>query len=69
MPGWTPDQEAEWQLMVAGRPPKPRGDQTPEQALNLAVDSFRYACSLDVDPPAREAVEARMRAEFGTGRW
>lgn len=49
----------------AGTPPKASGDQTPEQAFNMAVDGFRGDCHFDgVEPPSESAVAQRMRTEF-----
>ena len=56
----TPDQRALWTDLGMNEPPRPSGEQTPAQAINLAVDSFRFLCRLDGLPvPA----EAEVRAE------
>lgn len=62
---WTDDQNNIWDVCRKGNPPRISGDQTPQQAVNLAVDGFINVCHFDgVEPPSREAVEARMREEF-----
>jgi hypothetical protein len=49
----TPKQRELWQTMGMDAI-RSEGAQTPEQAENLAVDSFLCACSLsDVEPPRR----------------
>jgi hypothetical protein len=41
----------------------PSGEQTPTQARNFAVDSFRYACDFDgIGAPSVKAVEAAIAA-------
>jgi hypothetical protein len=57
----TPEQREVWDLM---RPhvPKPTGDQTPQQAVNLGIDSFFFWCDFDGLRPLPS--EASVRAEF-----
>ena len=56
----TADQLEMWEIMKMDRPIKPSPRQTREQALNFAVVSFQYGCSLEVDPPS----DLRILTEF-----
>jgi hypothetical protein len=59
--GLTAEQRELWDRVRGNHPPVPSGDQTPGQALSVAVASFRAACEFEGIPvPSDEAV----RAEF-----
>jgi hypothetical protein len=58
----TSDQQALFVLLDMRA--KPSGDQTPEQARNLAVDSFVHACALEgLRRPSERAVREALRAD------
>jgi hypothetical protein len=57
----TPDQKEVWDVMKP-HVPKPSGDQTPEQAVNLGILSFLFVCDFDGLRPL--PTEAAMKAEF-----
>jgi hypothetical protein len=64
---FSTEQQDLWTLMC--RRIEPSGNQTQEQAENLAVASFRYGCSLEgIECPSeadiREAI-ARLSSETG----
>jgi hypothetical protein len=61
------DQAQLWKELGMNSAPAPSGDQTPEQAINYAVDSFRWACSLEGLPMPDEAA-VREYAPWGTER-
>jgi hypothetical protein len=45
------------------RPPKPSGQQTPEQALNFAVSSFDYICQFEgIGKPDLDAVRRALQS-------
>jgi hypothetical protein len=45
------------------RPPKPSGQQTPEQAMNHTVNSFDYVCQLEgVGKPDLDAVRRALQS-------
>jgi hypothetical protein len=48
---------------------QPGSGPTPEQALNLAVDSFMWACDFDTEPRPDEAeLRAAIRSRLGVNR-
>jgi hypothetical protein len=59
----TPEQKAKLQLKA----PVPSGDQTPEQALNLAVHQVMYVAQtfLDMDDLRAEDVRAELERQQG----
>jgi hypothetical protein len=59
----TPEQQAAFEAAPVSVRLPPSGDQSPEQARNLAVDSFRAVCELDgIGVPSDAAVEAAIDA-------
>lgn len=58
---FTPDQQALWEKHGWVESPTPSGDQTPEQAANLAVAEFQYICEFEgVPAPSEKDVRAAM---------
>jgi hypothetical protein len=59
----TPEQQALFDSVSVPERLRPSGDQTPEQARNFTVASFRYACDFDgIGVPSVEDVEAALDA-------
>ena len=57
----TPDQQALMDCLDLRA--SPNGDQTPQQAENLAVASFAHACALEgLGRPSESAVREALRA-------
>jgi hypothetical protein len=57
----TPEQQAAFDRVPVGVRLRPSGDQTLEQARNLAIDTFIAACDFDgIGIPSEAAVEAAI---------
>ena len=55
----TPEQEQLWRELAYDKPPTPSGEQTPEQAVNLAIRNFQQACQFEGLPvPSADDVRA-----------
>ena len=55
----TTEQIELWRELDFDKPPEPSGDQLPEHAANLKIQSFRHTCQFEGVPvPSEEDVRA-----------